>query len=258
MQSVLIKLRREVTGLLDLLLPPACPLCGKDSPGLGPADFCCYCLADFQPLDSPRCPRCAFPYATEGGSDHLCENCIRQAPPFAWVEAVGHYQNSLRQAVHRLKHQGAIYLDRPLGMLMAKSLADHLVHFDPDLIIPVPLHRLRLRKRSYNQSLLLARALSKILDVPVATDLLMRHRDTASQQGLDADSRRRNLRSAFRLQRPLHGEKVLLIDDVLTTGATACECSRVLLSGSAAEVAVAVIARVGRSAPLVADPSRIW
>jgi ComF family protein len=126
---------------------------------------------------------------------------------------------------------------------MKNALQDPLGDFSPDLLLPVPLYVGRLRQRSYNQALLLARALGGSWQLPVASRLLLRVRPTPPQIQLKAAQRRRNLRGAFALRRSLQGERVLLIDDVMTTGATARECSRTLLDGGAGEVAVAVLAR---------------
>ncbi|HEY7746935.1 MAG TPA: double zinc ribbon domain-containing protein, partial [Desulfuromonadales bacterium] len=127
-------LRSEFRGLLDLLLPPACPLCGSESGDRSPFFFCPKCLAGIHPLSSPCCPRCALPYATEDGSDHLCESCLRDVPPFSRVVALGIYEETLRAAVQRFKYEGAIVLDRPLAGLLAKVLEEDALR--PDLIIP--------------------------------------------------------------------------------------------------------------------------
>lgn len=235
----------EFCGLLDLLFPPACPLCGSDFAARSPHFFCPDCLSGVRPITSPCCPRCALPFATEDGSDHLCESCLRDEPPFSRVAALGIYEESLRLAVQRFKYEGAIVLDRPLGGLLAASL-ERDDAFRPDLLIPVPLHRSRLRERTYNQSLLLARVLGRRWRLPVPARLLVRVRPTPQQQGLKADVRRQNLKGAFALKRKLRGERVLLIDDVVTTGATVRECSRVLMEGGAGEVTVAVLARARR------------
>lgn len=235
----------ECRGLLDLLFPPACPLCDADLIPAAAATFCPDCVAGIRPLTSPCCPRCALPYLTEDGCDHLCEACLRDPPPFLRVAAIGLYEQNLRLAVQRFKYEGAIVLDRTLGRLLADAVEQHH-DFCPDLLIPVPLHHTRLRERTYNQSLLLARVLGRRWQLPVPARLLVRNRPTPPQQGLKADVRRQNLRGAFSLHRQLNGERVLLIDDVLTTGATARECSRVLLDGGAVEVRVAVLARASR------------
>jgi ComF family protein len=150
----------------------------------------------------------------------------------------------LRAAVQRFKYEGAIVLDRPLAGLLAKVLEEDALR--PDLIIPVPLHYSRLRERTYNQALLLARVLGRRWRLPVLPRLLVRSRPTPQQQGLKAEVRRKNLKGAFALNRKLNGERVLLIDDVVTTGATVRECSRVLIEGGAGEVSVAVLARARR------------
>lgn len=239
-------LGRELTGLLDLLLPAVCPLCGHPL-GLSPhPPFCPDCLAGLLPPAGPCCPRCALPYPTDGGTDHHCEPCLRQPPPFARIHALGPYADRLRQAITAFKYQGRIELDRPLGQLLAQQLRHGSDPAEFDLILPVPLHPTRLRERGYNQSLLLAQVLSRRLQRPLQRRLLRRMRPTPPQQGLTADLRRANLRQAFVLSHPLQGEHVLLVDDVVTTTATARECSQVLLDGGAGAVTLAVLARAGR------------
>jgi ComF family protein len=148
--------------------------------------------------------------------------------------------------MHRFKYRGTVQLDRPLGTLLAERIEQAENPFRPDLIVPVPLHLSRLQQRGYNQSLLLARQLGKRWQVPVAPRLLVRNRPTPPQQGLSVAIRQQNLRGAFALTTPLQKERVLLIDDVMTTGATVRECAKTLLCGGAAVVEVAVIGRALR------------
>ena len=237
------RVRRELSGLLDLLLPPACPLCGQEQRCDG---ICPNCLAGFHPIVSPFCPRCSLPYPTDKGTDHQCEACLREEPSFVRVQAVGVYEETLKKAVQSFKYNGAVHLDRPLGRLLSRVLEENPGSLTPDLIIPVPLHRTRLRQRTYNQSLLLARILGKEWQIPVAARYLVRTRPTPPQQGLNAKIRQHNMKGAFALQGEVTGKRILLVDDVLTTGATARECSRVLLKGGADEVAVAVLGRARR------------
>lgn len=246
---ILERLSSELSGFLDLFLPPACPLCGEEGTFFTQRLFCPDCLNDFLPCASPCCPRCALPYAAEQGADHLCEECSRAAPAFDRVIAAGVYEGALRLAVHRFKYQGRIDLDRPLGLLLANAFESAGGGAIPDLIVPVPLHRERLRARTYNQSLLLGRVLGRKWHTPVATRLLVRDRFTSPQQGLRRRLRRRNLQGAFALHGDPIGRRVLLVDDVLTTGATARECSRVLREGGAARVEVAVLGRARRHGP---------
>lgn len=244
-------LRQELAGLLQIFLPPVCPLCGKTLPSSSlhrqsDRSFCSDCRTGMTPVTSPCCPRCALPYPTLAGSDHLCEECLRRPPPFLWSAAAGIYTGELRHAIHRFKFEGALHLDRALADLLLVALQPRLEVFAPTLLVPVPLHPARLRQRSFNQALLLARHLGRRCDIAVAPRLLRRVRATPPQQGLSAEERRCNLRQAFLLSRPLAGERVLLIDDVMTTGATARACAQVLVEGGASAVAVAVLGRAQR------------
>ncbi|WP_321368871.1 ComF family protein [uncultured Desulfuromusa sp.] len=153
---------------------------------------------------------------------------------------MGFYDQSLRRAIHHFKFSGKISLDRSLGVLLDRAVARDL---SLDLVVPVPLHHKRLQQRSYNQALLLAREFSRNRKLPLAADRLIKIKATESQQGLSAKQRAENLHGAFKLQGSVSGATVLLIDDVLTTGATVEACSQVLLAGGAKAVFVAVVGR---------------
>ena len=153
---------------------------------------------------------------------------------------MGLYESSLRHAIHQFKFNGKVGLDRPLGSLLERAISSDL---RVDLVVPVPLQKKRLQQRSYNQALLLAREVARIRGLPLSNNLLNKVRETEFQQGLSAGDRVKNLRGAFHLQENLSGQKILLIDDVMTTGATVAACSQVLIKGGAAEVYVAVIGR---------------
>lgn len=244
--ALLTYLKSELSGLFDLLLPPTCAFCRAEAPTLSPAGICPNCLTQLLPLPAARCSRCALPYPTEDGGPHLCEACLRRPPDFSGVVAVGVYQELLRESIHRFKYEQGIHLDYPLGALLAQRLATDAPEFRPALILPVPLHPLRLRERGYNQSLLLARRLGKELRVPTESRRLRRIRPTPPQQGLSLADRQRNLRGAFTLSAPLCSEKILLIDDVMTTGATLRECAQVLKTGGAGDILIAVLGRAPR------------
>ena len=235
--------RDELRRCCDLLLPPACLLCGERLPaGLPATDFCPPCR-DGLPQPAPaRCPLCAVAYRSPAPSLHHCETCLRQPPPFVKVHAVGPYAGTLQDAIQRFKYHGQLPLERPLGTLLAETVLSGRGP-RPHLVAAVPLHKNRLRARGYNQAVQLARQVDRHLGVPVAPELLCRVRDTAAQQGLDAAARNSNLRGAFAAPRPVAGRRILLVDDVMTTGATARECAAVLCAAGAAAVEVAVLGR---------------
>jgi len=242
--------RAEVKDCFDLFFPPRCLLCHAPQGASPDASFCPRCLSGCLPVTSPCCPRCALPFATIGGGDHVCGECLLKPPDFAWTVAAGLYEEALRHAIHRFKFDGSIALDRPLARLLEAAWQRTAPAWIPDLIVPVPLHPHRLKQRTYNQSLLIARELGRHHQLPVDPHLLIRLLPTVAQAGLTARERHRNLRGAFALTRPLAGEKVLLIDDVMTTGTTARICASTLCNGGAGEVALAVLARARRNSML--------
>ena len=235
--------RHELAASIDLLLPPACLLCGNLlATSLDGQSFCVDCLVAMPPLSPAHCCCCAqpFPSAT---SNHLCGTCLQRPPSFSMVHAAGMYQDSVKEAVHQLKYRNQLTLAKPLGQLLGKVISAADNNFVPDQIIPVPLHPDRLRELGYNQALEVARPIARQLGIPIDTTLLQRNRKTQQQQGLSAIERKSNLRNAFTLASKASAFKILLIDDVMTTGETVRECSRALLAGGVAEVQVAVVDR---------------
>ena len=228
---------------IDLLLPPVCLLCGELLPTDHSAQsFCQDCSANIPPLGAAHCSRCAQPFP-DSTSIHLCGNCLKRPPSFSIVYVAGLYQGGIKDAVHRLKYRNQISLARPLGQLLGKVIEAAEGDFVPDCIVPVPLHLDRLRQRGYNQALEVARPIAKQLSAPVDTGLLQRIRKTPPQQGLSAIERRSNLRNAFDLTLAPSAQRILLVDDVMTTGETVRECCRTLLAGGVREVQVAVVGR---------------
>lgn len=240
---MLTSLRKELAACLELLLPEACLFCGRllaMSPG--PRSFCHPCLSCMPPLSVAQCSCCAQPLPS-ATTKHLCGHCLQHPPAFVKVHAAGLYQRHLKEAVHRLKYRNQVALARPLGRLLTEKIIVSEKVFVPDLIVPVPLHPSRLRQRGFNQALEVARPISRTLNVPLDSRLLERSRETRQQQGLSAKERKGNLRKAFSLSRQTPARRILLIDDVMTTGETVRECSRTLVSGGITEVQVAVVAR---------------
>lgn len=228
---------------LNLLLPAACLLCGRQLAGPdGEAAFCHGCQTSMLPLGPGHCRRCALPFV-HAQAHHLCGACLRQPPVFTTVHTAGLYQGGIKDAVQRLKYRDQLILAAPLGRLLGTSLAAEASRFAAHCVVPVPLHPERLRQRGYNQALEIARPLARQLGVPLDVTLLQRIRRTPPQQGLTAAERRRNVRNAFALTATTLPANILLVDDVMTTGATVRECSQTLLAGGAREIQVAVVGR---------------
>ena len=176
----------------------------------------------------------------------LCGACRLRPPVFAYARAAAGYGDVVREALHALKFKGRRGLAAPLGDLLVEAVEARLPMGSPDLLVPVPLHPRRQRERGFNQASLLAHRLGRAWGLPVGDDVLVREVATASQTALEAAARRANVRSAFRLRRPelVAGRHVVVVDDILTTGATASECVLVLQTGGATPVGVLTVARV--------------
>ncbi len=219
---------------LSLLYPEHCAACEVliDAPG-----FCARCAGSLYPT-TPCCPVCALP--EEGGAPVMCRRCRASPPPFARVIAPWRYGGELAVAIRRLKYGGARGAGRPdLARPLGALLAPHLPR-DVDVVVPVPLHPRRLAERGFSQAAAVARAARP--PAPVR-DLLRRQRATDEQAGLTRAARGRNVKGAFVAARRLDGQRVLLVDDVVTTGATAAACTRALRAAGAASVVVAALAR---------------
>jgi ComF family protein len=235
--------RRALSTGVDLLLPPACLLCGQLLPsGSDPQEFCTDCMTEIPPLGRSHCSRCSQPFPASS-SQHLCTTCLQRPASFSIVHAACSYQKRIKDAIHQLKYRNQVNLAQPLGKLLGKSLESAETTFNPDCIIPVPLHSSRLRERGYNQALEISRPLSRALRIPIDSQFLQRTLKTTPQQGSSATERKSNLRNAFTLTKSTSARKVLLVDDVMTTGETVRECCRILRQGDIKEIQVAVIGR---------------
>jgi len=230
--------------LLDLLFPPLCHICKTFIPKAGDLFICADCLSKITFLVTPLCSVCGAPFGTESGSDHICGVCLRY-PPFHIGRSATHFAGPVQELIHRFKYGYRVHLSQPLGLLTARALAPFCQEAAPELIIPVPLHKKRLRQRGYNQSQLIGAVLSKEWRVPLEVGNLRRVRWTEPQTSLDAGDRRENVNGAFAVCDParLQGKRVLLVDDVLTTGSTIRACAEPLREAGAAAIYVVTVAR---------------
>lgn len=226
-----------VDGIVDWLLGgERCTLCRAPTFDAG---LCARCI-DALPWNAPACPRCALPLAAPAANCHQCRSL---GPVADAVLGPLRYAPPVDRWVHALKYEGALSEGRVLGRLLAHAVQTDAAPL-PELILPMPLHDRRLRERGYNQATEIARWAARSLELPLATEATTRLRDTADQTHLSAVQRRRNLHGAFRADaRRLRGRHVAVIDDVMTTGASARALVAALRTAGAARVIVWCIAR---------------
>ncbi len=239
---------RAGAGLLDLILPPR-PL-NEGAGSVQTLGLTAEAWGRISFVEAPCCDACGAPFAYDQGQGALCPACHARRPAFDRGRAACLYDEASRDLILKLKHADRSDLAGLFARWIARSASDVLG--DADAVVPVPLHRLRLLRRRYNQAAEIARRLSAQTSVAYFPDALVRVRATRGQGGQSAAGRRRNVAGAFRVptgwRRRVEGRRLVLIDDVLTTGATLEGCARALKSAGAASVDVAVIARVKESA----------
>jgi ComF family protein len=242
--------RAVLASLLHLVFPTPCHGCGKALDAARRSALCGRCWAALERMPPAGCHRCGWPLPDAAGlrgvEEALCQRCRQTADHFRVARAILLYRGGglAREAILLAKHGGRPRLLRHLADLLAAEAPEHLALTAWDAVVPVPLHWSRRWRRGYNQAEILARGLRRRHGLPVLR-VLVRTRPTPPQHG-DAAERRRNVRGAFTLPRPaaVAGRRLLLVDDVFTTGATANGCALVLREAGAADVGVLTLARV--------------
>jgi len=230
--------------LRDCVFPACCEACEAPLDVGHAASLCATCLSSMRPLCPPLCAVCGVPFRAATGI--RCWGCAQHPPAFTTAHAITLYRaapagaNALAIAVQALKYRRRRVVAQTLGALLAERYP-----YGDALLVPVPLHPRRLRERGFNQALLLERVLGRHRELAVAARALVRTRHTRAQPGLAAEERRRNLRDAFTVTSPatVRGRNIVLVDDVLTTGATADACARSLLAAGAVRVDVYTVGR---------------
>lgn len=242
-------MRALTKAALDLLYPPLCMACRAQvaQPGLCPA---CWSAATF--LDGPGCACCGLPFAVALEGENHCAACLSKPPAFDRARAILAYDDASKGAILALKHADRLELVPGFGLWLGRIGRPMLEA--ADLIVPVPLHRVRLWQRRYNQAAELARRLGRDWNRAVAVNALERSRATPSQGAMaSAKARRRNVQRAFKVPDPgrVAGRRILLVDDVVTTGATAEACARALKRAGASHVDVLALARVVKASDML-------
>lgn len=219
--------------LLNILFPSSCPLCHNPSKDRRTAPICGDCWKNALQYRGPICLKCGIPLPS--AESVTCHNCIKVEPSFDFARSFGVHAGVLKTAVNLLKFGGI----RRYGSLLSGKIMEMDLPA-VDLLLPVPLHHKRLRQREFNQSALIGNHVARRLGVPLSVHALIRNRHTIPQIGLNAKERRKNIRNAFTVidADMVREKRVLLIDDVFTTGATVRECAKVLKKAGAQHVFV--------------------
>ncbi|MEW6245154.1 MAG: ComF family protein [Nitrospirota bacterium] len=231
---------------LNTLLPVECAVCRTPLTDDPVPFFCRRCWSAIEPFHGPSCPRCHQPFPSAvsllHSPTHLCGACRKTKPAYTEAWSLYPYVPPLQEAIRLFKYGGKVTLADALAELLNRALPEPPA---ADLVMPVPLHPARLREREFNQSLLLADRLSRRLRIPLSFTNLVRARATEAQTRLRRSARLKNLRRAFQVRRPqeVAGKRVLLIDDVWTTGTTINECAKALRKAGTGDVFALTVAR---------------
>jgi competence protein ComFC len=238
-------LKKWVNAALGLCYPEVCQLCGDCRATPAEGFVCTSCRGQVRFIDPPFCERCGTPYEGQITTVFECANCRELDLDFSYARSAVIAREGVLDIIHRYKYNRALCFEPFLADLLLSRAVPALTTANWDIIVPVPLHPTRLREREFNQAERLARRLGAATGVPVETSLLRRSVPTQTQTLLSRPERIANVRRAFAIRRGkfLDGQRIVLVDDVFTTGATTSACARVLKSAGAGEVCVWTVAR---------------
>ena len=240
-----LRLNQWANAFLGFLYPEVCQLCGL--PRATPAEgfVCPKCASSAELIQPPFCDRCGLPFAGAISQTFVCQHCRSAELHFCSARAAVVANDKVLDAIHRYKYNRALCLEPFLGGLLARQAKPSLNSNSWDLIVPVPLHPVKEREREFNQAERLSRCLSRAIGLPVETRAVYRVLPTRTQTLLTREERLENMRNAFTCKpsASLNGKRIILVDDVFTTGATTSACALALKQGGAAEVCVWTVAR---------------
>lgn len=236
--------------VLDLIYPEEgiCFICDTYDDGINEEHICSQCREKLSFIGENKCSICGKPLE----SDTLikkCYSCKKHPHYFSKAIAAVEYQGIIKEVIYKYKYGNRPYLYKALGPILIQAIRESDIDIgDIDIIVPVPLHRMKIIKRGFNQSELLGRYISKGFDIPISVGNLIRQKRTLRQNSLDRSNRRSNIKDAFRIKKNVEftGKRVIVIDDIFTTGATVDECSKKLVQAGAKEIIVVTLA-TGRS-----------
>lgn len=237
--------RTWVNAVLGFIYPEVCHLCGSRRASPEQGYVCASCRSEVQYVEPPFCARCGLPHQGAITVSYVCGNCGELELYFESARSATLARGPVLEAIHAYKYRRAVWLEPFLGELITRNAGFDLSAADWDAIVPIPLHPLKVREREFNQSERLARALSRATGIPVAARVLERVVPTRTQTRLSRSERQENVKNAFQLREDatVSGERVVLVDDVFTTGSTTNECARVLVRAGAVRVCVWTLAR---------------
>lgn len=245
MSAALTALRTLMETGLSFIYPDVCQICSQQRATKSESYVCEQCRAAVKLVQPPCCDRCGLPFAGELTNTFECGNCREMELHFLHARAAVAAEGVAREVIHRYKYQRAMWFEPLLAELLI-SRAEPVIRQEKwDLIVPIPLHPLKQREREFNQAERLAKRLGEAVSLTVNARLIQRTLATRTQTLLTRQERAANMAGAFSMRTPdkLHGERVILVDDVLTTGATTSACARVLKQNGASEVCVWTVAR---------------
>lgn len=233
-------IQQTIESGLTFLYPSQCRVCNNILGFEAVPYVCDNCWSNIDYIKTPWCEICGLPT-----SENLCEKCAANPPQFGKLRTIAHYDNILQTAIHLYKFEKRKTLSLPLANLVVEHFPSDCLLSEYDYILPIPIHKKRLRERGFNQATLLAKHIGKISNVAVVTDILIRKKNTSPQSSLDRQARQTNIIGAFELQKHanVRDMRILVFDDVYTTGATVREAVKVLWDADPVEVDVLTLAR---------------